>query len=77
MKTGSTRALAIWSHLRSGQSLGHVAPVDDAWLVMLPEVTGVVRSGGEIMVTGNFKPHNPKVDGRNRLLSSRAFLPAG
>lgn len=30
-------------------------PVEDEWLRSLPEVTGVSRSGGEIVVTGNEK----------------------
>jgi ABC-2 type transport system ATP-binding protein len=31
------------------------ATIEDAWLEALPEVTGVARSDGEIMVTGNEK----------------------
>jgi ABC-2 type transport system ATP-binding protein len=29
------------------------ATIEDAWLTALPDVTGVARSGGEIVVTGN------------------------
>lgn len=48
-----------------------VAPVEDSWLTALPEVTGVTRSDGEILVTGDEKMLFSVV----ALLASRDIVP--
>lgn len=47
------------------------ATIEDAWLTTLPDVTGVVRSAGEIVVTGNEKMLFSIVS----LLASRGIIP--
>ena len=47
------------------------ATIEDAWLTALPEVSGIVRSNGEIVVTGNEKMLFSVVS----LLASREIVP--